>query len=913
MFGMSMNKFVFISTNCMFFSFLLLRIPLSGVGFLNTDDKQKVSKKENAWYYVYMKKRIDFDILTKNYGIFENTTLPLGADTFTSLLSHENAEKLSKNNDFWIKKIPSKHKITKSNTGYYSTLCPKSCELPGKVITRTDFYAVIKYDGPIEKLAKTTCARIFSPYRNNIQLQARFHRGITHNITYALEHDPTHEFISRSRLNQYNFTGDGQCIAIIDSGLDNRSMWFQRESLEYDAKIFTTYPLADEIDDPYDGHGTFVAGIAAGKAFCSDYAKSFNGVAEDARILVVDIKNQTSGELAFPENLLDLYEPCIQLKCPITLNAWTSDDPLMATAIDIIASTHPMLTMIFPTVPDENGYIQAPGNAKNVLSVGSTYGHPASRAFYATDTPVTIFNNRTKEYTMGYTDPVGTPLLNSSSTKNGELIGITTGDEKGQVSIILEQGQMVSHFRGAAAVLVFHQGKLYGKVDFPVIRMPPYKKDSFEDGDILNIMAAPGLEDGPTAFSRVDNRNGRYHTTLPFYAKPEIVAPGGPMLGPKSGSSDCGLDGLTIKEGPSVSAAVIAGDCAIIRQFLQNSTLKGVKHISSAAIRGTLAVLSHDLIVERRLGPFPDIGFGTPQIEDLFIPNMNLSVYQNITINSYERQDYCFDITESGTLKIALVWNDYPRDPQSHERGLTQPLHLSVATNFRPYVHVLANNQNDDIPTLDSFNTVQLVTMDVKKNYKVRISVTSGYFALPRPVMYTLTIFGPTRMPENMSCKGYFISGNCPRGCDGRGSSCNKNKLCICGFDRGGDFCNFRADRLYKDSTQKVTLTKRFEWRFFKFLPVNWRPGCSLTVSFPDIDFSKVGFLVSAGTLPKWNDYLCSEDYCPWAEIDRSSNTYTFKYEEWEFITKQHMFGFGFFSKTKTPYTFEVQFTVNNP
>ena len=895
----------------LFFAFLFLRIPILDVGFLDTNEKQKVSKKENAWYYVHIFKRLDFDSITRDFGINENYLLPLGPDTFSCLLSHETAEKLSKNKNFWIKKIPSKHKITKSETGYYSTLCSKTCELPGEVITRTDSYAIIKYDGPVEKLAKTTCARLFAPYANNIQLQSRYHRALTHNYTYAMEHDPANEYFSRSRMKMHNYTGEGQCIAVIDSGVDNRSMWFQRESLSVDAKIFTTYPLADDVDDD-EGHGTFVAGIAAGKAFCSNYAATYNGVAEDARILVVDIKNRETGQYAFPENLLDLYEPCIQLKCPITLNAWTSDDPLMATALDIIAFNHPMLTMIFPAAKDANGRIISPGNAKNVLSVGSTYGHPGSKAVFSTNTPVTIYNSRTKEYTMGYTDPQGSPLLNSTYTKNGELIGVTAGSEKGQVSMVSEQGEMISHYKGAAAVLVFHEGKLYGKVDFPVIRVPPYKKDRFEDGDVLNVLSMPSIDEGPTSINRLTQENGYFDSKIPFYIKPEIVTPGGPMIGPRSGSSDCGLDGLTVKEGPSVSAAVVAGDCAIIRQYLQNTTLKGVKHVASAAIRGTLAVLSQDLYGHEFKAPFPGSGFGTPQLENLFKNGTHLSVFQNITIESDTRQDYCFQINEEGVLKIAIAWNDYPRDPKSHER-LTQPLHLSVATNDNPYVHVLANINERDMPTLDHFNTIQMATIKVRKGNKIRLSVTSGYFAIPKPALYSLTIFGPTVVPTNLSCASYFISGNCPRGCDGRGSSCNHNKLCICGYDRGGDFCTYKADRLHHDGIHDVLFKKRFEWRFFKFHPPNWRPGCSLTVHLDGIDFTKVGFLINAGTLPKWNEYLCTETYCPWAEINEIDQSYTFKYEEWEFINKQHMFTFGFFAKTRSTYNFTVRFKTHSP
>ena len=893
----------------MFFVFLLLRIPVSTFGFLDTKDMQKVSKKENAWYYVHIFNRSKFEDFTKMNEFNQNLTFPIAKDTYTCLINHTTAEKLSKDHDFWIKKIPSKHKIIKSETGYYSTLCPKTCKLPGHIITRTDYYAVIKYDGPPEKLSKISCARIFFPYHNSIELHARYHRGITHNYTYATEFDPTHEYYSKSRLSEKNATGKGQCIAVVDTGVDPSSMWFQRLSLAQDPKILSVFPLGDE-EDEFEGHGTFVAGIAAGKAYCSEYAKSFNGVAEDAKILSVDIKNQKTGNLAFPEDLLDLYEPCLQLHCPITLNAWTSDDPLMATALDIIAFEHPDLLMIFPAVPDKNQKFKTPANAKNVLSVGSSFGHPGTMALFSTNTPVNVFNNISNDMAFGYTDSHGSPLLNSTYTKERELIEYTIGNGKGEIGIIKHKNQSLTQFKDSAAILVFHQENLYGHVDVPVIRLPPLKSEKFHEGEIITILASPSTDEGPTPFTRVDNRNGVFDPTIPQYAKPELIAPGGPMFGPKAGSDKCGLDGLTLKEGPSVSAAVVAGDAAIVRQFIQEHVLIGHNNISAAAIRGTLAVISHDLYGDRTNGPFPGAGFGTPQIEELFDKNKKLNIFQNRTIYSDTRQDFCFETVDNGVLRVALVWNDYPRDPLSNEL-LTQPLHLSVATNDNPYNQVLANNEGDDTPTLDMYNTVQVATLDVKRSARVRIAVTASSFAVPKPAMYSLVILGPTNPLKDISCNGYFTSGNCARGCEGRGSICGHNKVCTCGYDRGGDFCSFKPDKIHSGTSHKLSFTKRYEWRFLKLLPDQWHEGSTLTVHLDDADFSRVGFFVNAGTMPKWDDFMCSEGYCPWADVNHENHTYTFKYENWEFISKQHMFAFGFYAKTKLPYSFKIRFESN--
>ena len=93
-----------------------------------------------------------------------------------------------------------------------------------------------------------------------------------------------------------------------------------------------------------------------------------------------------------------------------------------------------------------------------------------------------------------------------------------------------------------------------------------------------------------------------------------------------------------------------------------------------------------------------------------------------------------------------------------------------------------------------------------------------------------------------------------------------------------------------------------------KILPDHWHEGASLVVTLDEIDFTKAGFFVHAGTMPKWDDFLCSESYCPWAEFDEEHHSFTFKYNDWDFLSKQHMLSFGFYSKTKLPYSFKVRF-----
>ena len=100
------------------------------------------------------------------------------------------------------------------------------------------------------------------------------------------------------------FYGDGICIAIIDTGInwrheafvnrDNTTkieiMWDQNTNTVFTAEDINE-ALSSEVDSiiPMDenGHGTFIAGIAAGN---TNVTKKFSGVAPNSRLIVVKLR-----------------------------------------------------------------------------------------------------------------------------------------------------------------------------------------------------------------------------------------------------------------------------------------------------------------------------------------------------------------------------------------------------------------------------------------------------------------------------------------------------------------------------------------------------------------------------------------------------------------------------------------------
>eukprot|EP00551_Chaetoceros_affinis_P000335 CAMPEP_0203633872 /NCGR_PEP_ID=MMETSP0088-20131115/943_1 /ASSEMBLY_ACC=CAM_ASM_001087 /TAXON_ID=426623 /ORGANISM="Chaetoceros affinis, Strain CCMP159" /LENGTH=523 /DNA_ID=CAMNT_0050487345 /DNA_START=23 /DNA_END=1594 /DNA_ORIENTATION=+ len=125
------------------------------------------------------------------------------------------------------------------------------------------------------------------------------------------------QWITQSRterkrpLRGSGITGKNQIITIIDSGLDINNKYFgptsnsvfdrwdysQRKVVKYD------HSMGDKTE-PKGGHGTMCAGAAAGKVAGTD--NNANGVAEDAKLHIIDIQNGNGG-LRMP-NAYSIFE-----------------------------------------------------------------------------------------------------------------------------------------------------------------------------------------------------------------------------------------------------------------------------------------------------------------------------------------------------------------------------------------------------------------------------------------------------------------------------------------------------------------------------------------------------------------------------------------------------------------------------
>lgn len=223
----------------------------------------------------------------------------------------------------------------------------------------------------------------------------------------------------RTTIHDRGIRGEGQVIAVLDTGLDWRSCYFaepdgsappfnlrvsetrvdnsRRKVIAYNFLYScTAFPNAANCDDPtkpdaFDnqGHGTHAAGAAAGDQgtpLMHDYGDS---IAPGAKLVIQDAglgNDFCTGRpgIGCPVTITPILAQAYAQGVRIHSNSWgdrlspTASYPQAAHDIDAFIVAHPDMLMVFNTGnflgagPVPASSLSAPGSAKNTLQVGGT-------------------------------------------------------------------------------------------------------------------------------------------------------------------------------------------------------------------------------------------------------------------------------------------------------------------------------------------------------------------------------------------------------------------------------------------------------------------------------------------------------------------------------------------------------------
>eukprot|EP00588_Corethron_pennatum_P009085 CAMPEP_0194270124 /NCGR_PEP_ID=MMETSP0169-20130528/4172_1 /TAXON_ID=218684 /ORGANISM="Corethron pennatum, Strain L29A3" /LENGTH=884 /DNA_ID=CAMNT_0039012057 /DNA_START=1 /DNA_END=2656 /DNA_ORIENTATION=+ len=181
--------------------------------------------------------------------------------------------------------------------------------------------------------------------------------------------------------------GEGQVVAVSDTGLDTGSCYFRDENhdtslqkndvpVDYKHRKVIQYISYADGSDESGGHGTHVAGSIAGKSIeGSDVA---NGIAENAKISFFDA-GTIDGDLLFPTDTYnEILKPGYVAGAKVHSASWgglSNTYSYSSFEFDRFAYFHQDFLILVAAGNDgENGLksVGEPATAKNIISVGAT-------------------------------------------------------------------------------------------------------------------------------------------------------------------------------------------------------------------------------------------------------------------------------------------------------------------------------------------------------------------------------------------------------------------------------------------------------------------------------------------------------------------------------------------------------------
>ena len=185
--------------------------------------------------------------------------------------------------------------------------------------------------------------------------------------------------VGRVKIWDAGLKGDGQVVAVADTGLHTGSCYFAKPH-----KIVAYQDWAGNNDGDADGHGTHVAGSIAGDNIDPGAFRRHDGMAPRARLLIQDVA-EGSQLVGLNRDLTPLLQAAYDAGASIHSNSWGDDDNAYgpdARTIDRFVTLHRQFLVI---VANGNagarghGSVGSPATAKNIIAVGAIDGAEPDR------------------------------------------------------------------------------------------------------------------------------------------------------------------------------------------------------------------------------------------------------------------------------------------------------------------------------------------------------------------------------------------------------------------------------------------------------------------------------------------------------------------------------------------------------